>query len=231
MDGETDITGDAAKEDRRHITAAVNRHGRRTSVSVSELLVRSALPDFHETERHKEGDHLAWLEDGSGQHVTSRHDDGLGTDEFGLHCRLSVVKEHGDNFPKVVVELFEGCALAVCAGKAGHISSVEARVRTTLYDGGVGVHRVEDSGRGTALHYWTASAVETTVQFEAGAHEAAPVAPIPHKQVQSASGAKSAPRPAGFPAFRVPSRSFGRGPVHRAKVCIDSLRAIPRPGA
>ena len=33
--------------------------------------------------------------------------------------RLAVVEEHGDNFPEIAAELFEGCALAVCPGKTG----------------------------------------------------------------------------------------------------------------
>ena len=61
LGGQTNVFGDLAQEDRRYITTHVKRHRSRTSIRMTELLVRAALAHFNKTQRNENCNDLAGL--------------------------------------------------------------------------------------------------------------------------------------------------------------------------
>ena len=70
----------------------------------------------------------------------SGHDHGLRTNILPLQRRLPVIQEHGDDLLEVVVEFLKSLALAVCSRKPRDVANVEACIRATFHNGGVGRH-------------------------------------------------------------------------------------------
>jgi len=68
FDRKADVARDLPKQRGRDVSTGVKRDRRASSVSMSELLVRSALTDFAETARLEQRDHLARPQDGDGTH-------------------------------------------------------------------------------------------------------------------------------------------------------------------
>jgi hypothetical protein len=94
----------------------MKRHRRASALYVSKLLVRTALANFGETERDKNGNDLAWFENRDVPHrLRNRYV--LDTDELGLQVWFSIFEKHGDDFLKVVVKLVESFPLRVGAGE------------------------------------------------------------------------------------------------------------------
>lgn len=110
---------------------------------MAEPLVRAALTYFHETQSDEDGDRLARLENGDRWHSLSDHD-GLRADILAHHHGRAFIEDHGDDFPEVAVEFLERPALAVGARKAGDIPNIEIRIRASLHDGGISMHRHEN---------------------------------------------------------------------------------------
>lgn len=115
----------------------MNRNGRGAAIGVTELLVRTTLPDFGETEARKDGDDLTRLEDRNTGHL---NDYGVGPDELGLQLRLAILEQHGDHFAEIRVQLIERCALAMRAGETRYIPDVKIGFRAMLDDSGIGMH-------------------------------------------------------------------------------------------
>ena len=65
-----DVFDDFAEQVRRDVAAAVHRHSRYPSISVFELLVRSALTNLTEVQLMKNGDDVARSEDRQFWHAT-----------------------------------------------------------------------------------------------------------------------------------------------------------------
>jgi len=68
-DGETDVARDLAQQDRRDVAARVMRHGSRTTVGVSLLLVRAPLTNGNEAERKEDLLDLTRFEDRRFRHA------------------------------------------------------------------------------------------------------------------------------------------------------------------
>ena len=111
----------------------MKRHGRPATVHVSELLVRTALPDFRKPQLPKERHDLAWLQNWHFAHG-SRHFDGLCPHEDALELGVTPFEQHLNHFLKIGPELVQGLALTVRARKTWHPPNVETRVRVPLDD-------------------------------------------------------------------------------------------------
>ena len=98
------IPGDAAEQHGRDVAGAVDRHGGAAPVRVDKPLVGAALALFVETERGQDGDDLARTENRYGGHGRSDAD-GLGSDELSLDRGFAILKDQGNDFGKVGVEL------------------------------------------------------------------------------------------------------------------------------
>lgn len=68
----------------------MDRNRRYTPISVSELLVRTSLPNLFESKPVENTDHLARLQNGQPRHPLSQVDP-LDTDELDLHLRLAIL--------------------------------------------------------------------------------------------------------------------------------------------
>jgi hypothetical protein len=69
VDCEADVAGDLPEQCGRYVSTAVKRHGGAPAVSMSELLVGSALPGLDEAVPLQQRDDLARLQDGDGPHA------------------------------------------------------------------------------------------------------------------------------------------------------------------
>ena len=69
----------------------MHRHRGRATILVAELLMRASLPGFLETERGENGDDFSRLENRTGGHPLSGHDNDLRADELALRRRGAVV--------------------------------------------------------------------------------------------------------------------------------------------
>jgi len=67
-DRETDVASDLPQKGRGDVSGPMEGNGRRATVSMAELLVRSALPDLHEPEPLEQRDHLARSQNGGRPH-------------------------------------------------------------------------------------------------------------------------------------------------------------------
>ncbi len=105
IDGETNVLRDLTKKNWRNVASAVVWHGRGTTIGMAELLVRSALAYFDKPQTGENRDDFARLENRNARH--SVDNDGLRADEFGLELRFAVVKQHGDHFSKIGLQLVE----------------------------------------------------------------------------------------------------------------------------
>ena len=112
---------------------------RAASAAVSELLVRPALPDFGKPQLLQDGDDFAWLQNGNIAHG-SGDGDVLHSHKLRLQNGLAVLKQHSDDFLKVMVELVHGCALRVRAREARDKADECAGLRTPLDNSRVGSH-------------------------------------------------------------------------------------------
>ena len=59
----------------------------------------------------------------------------LGADELSLQAGFTILKEHRNHFPQVLIQLVEAGALAMSTGKSGNIAHEKARFRIPLDDG------------------------------------------------------------------------------------------------
>ena len=86
-------------------------YGRRSAIRVTELLVRTALAHFDETQGGENRDHFTRTERGNAAHAGLRDVERLRADELGLEIRIAVLEQHVHDFAEVGVELVERLAL------------------------------------------------------------------------------------------------------------------------
>jgi len=53
----------------------------------------------------------------------------LGADQFSFCLWLAVFQKHGNHFDKVSLEFVKRLSLRMCAGKPGHVTHEQSRVR------------------------------------------------------------------------------------------------------
>jgi len=63
LDGKPNIARDLAQEGGGDVPSTVERHGRRATIGMSELLVRPTLSHLNKTQGLQQRDHFAGLED------------------------------------------------------------------------------------------------------------------------------------------------------------------------
>lgn len=97
-----DIFGDLADNERRNISALVERHRGNTPIRMAKLPVGTALPDLSESERGEAGYYFLWLEHREVAHELA-HNHVVDSHKLRLDLRLTVLKEHPDNLAKVAV--------------------------------------------------------------------------------------------------------------------------------
>ena|GEM_PF-7106760 len=96
---EPDILDDLAQQIRRDVTADVEWHSRDAAIRVAELLMRSTLANFHESELPEDADNFSRLRTGS--FGTSTYLDELRSDELSLDLRLTIFKEQSQDLAEV----------------------------------------------------------------------------------------------------------------------------------
>lgn len=139
VDGQADIAGNLAEQDRREITPGMDWDGRCAAVRMPEPLVGAPVASFREAERLQNADDLARPENRDGGHVRSEHDC-LRADVVSNPFRSPVLEEQRDNFTEIGVELVEGFALAVGAREARHVADIQAGVAAAFNNRGVRIH-------------------------------------------------------------------------------------------
>ena len=114
-------------------------HGSVATICVTELPVRATSPNLAEAEHFQKRHHFARLEDWSLSHLLSHFDD-LCADKDALETRITLLKQHLNNFLKVCVKLVECLALAVGTNEPGNPANVESGVSVALNDSGEVLH-------------------------------------------------------------------------------------------
>jgi len=99
---------------------------------MAKLLVQTTLPNFPEPERQEYENDLSRPEDRNLPHLTSGNNDDLSSDKRSFHDGLALIKDQGNDFLEIVVELFQCLALAVSARKARNIANIQTSVRTVF---------------------------------------------------------------------------------------------------
>lgn len=117
-----------AQQDRRDIAPRMKWHSGRAPRSVAKLLVRAALPYLGKAHSEQNRHDFRGLQHWKAAHG-SRNSDALHPDEMRLQLRLSVFKEHRNDFLKIVLKLLQRFTLGVRARKARNEADVEARGR------------------------------------------------------------------------------------------------------
>lgn len=110
--------------------------------------LRAHLGEF---ETQEDRDDVARLQNGNVAHSSGGDRHRVRADELGVEARrISILQEQLENLTKIRVEFVERFRLGVSAREAGHVADVEARVRATLDDCGVGAHLLlREIGSGT----------------------------------------------------------------------------------
>ena len=101
-----------------------------------------------------------------------RHLDGLKSNELRLKLGITVIKEHCDDFPEVLLEFVERGSLAVGPRRARNRTDEKARVRIAFDDDVEDAHVLAPWAFGQASRYHQPSpALTLLINFEL-AHEA-----------------------------------------------------------
>jgi hypothetical protein len=145
LNGQPNISGDLPQQGGGDISSLVNRDRGDSPIWMLELLVRAPLPNLSEPESLKHGDDLARLEDG--RLHGSRHGDGLYADELRLERGFAILKQEGNDFTQIGLQLVQRLRLAMGTGKARDIADVELCVGIPLNDGRVCGHGLNDTSR------------------------------------------------------------------------------------
>ena len=131
-DGESCIFCDPTQQEWRNVSAGVERDGGTSSIRMTELLVRPALPDLGKAEPLQDRDDLARLEYRHLCHK-SRERDTLSADKLAFKHWFSIFQEHFHHFAKVRVELVQRVGLRVGSRESGNVAHVETGLRI-LFD-------------------------------------------------------------------------------------------------
>jgi hypothetical protein len=100
--------------------------------------VRSALADLDKSQTIKPRDDLARLEDGDRAHLGDL--DRLRADKLGFDWWLPIFEQHGDHFLEICLKFVKTVALAMCAGKSGHVANIGAGLGVAFNDSGESFH-------------------------------------------------------------------------------------------
>ena len=103
-DGESCVFYDAMQQEWRDVSTGVEGDGGASSVRMTELLVRPALPDLGQAEMLQNRGDLARLECRRLCHDSGERDS-LSADKLSFKHGFSIFQEHFHYFPKVRVEL------------------------------------------------------------------------------------------------------------------------------
>jgi len=102
------------------------------------LSVRPALADFQEPKSLEEPGHLARLQDRNRSHL--RNLDSLDSYEFRFELRLTVLKEHLDDFTKILTQLVNARALAMRSGPTRDVADIKSGIGISFDDDVEGPH-------------------------------------------------------------------------------------------
>jgi hypothetical protein len=100
-DIQSDVLRDLTEEDGREVTPRMIRDGRRPTVRMSELAVRSALLNLCETESLQDADHFLRGQDRQVTH-SSGQDNGLRADELSLRYRIAAFMDQLQDLAEIV---------------------------------------------------------------------------------------------------------------------------------
>ncbi len=75
------------------------------SVYMSELLMRSSLPDFDESKSVQDHYHLSWLQNGDGH--SSIHLNSFSAHELGFMSRFTVFEQHGNHLAHILPQFVQ----------------------------------------------------------------------------------------------------------------------------
>ena len=130
-----DVATDLSEEAWRQVPRPVNWHRRYTTVGMTELLVRPALPHLDEPKPFETRNHLAGSQNGQRPHAAFLSDaDCFGPDKLGIERWLAILEEHANDLLEVGTQLFLGFALAVGARKTRHVPNEKASIRVALHN-------------------------------------------------------------------------------------------------
>jgi hypothetical protein len=130
IDLDLDVPRDLAHERRSDVAALMEWDGRAPAVRMTELLVRASLADFDEPKPRQSAD---WWGFSGGTEGISGHLDVRCTYELRLELRLSVFKEHRDDFAQVGLQLVQRSTLGVRAGPPWDVAD-ENSCRRVLFN-------------------------------------------------------------------------------------------------
>ena len=131
VEGQPDILGDLAQQDRRNVTPLMEWNGGAPAVGMTKLFVRTALTNLDKPKRNQNGNDLRRLQDRDVSHPSSDCDI-LNSDELGFEYRLAILEKHRNDFLEIAIELIERLALRMGAGKPGHESDKQLGPGTLL---------------------------------------------------------------------------------------------------
>ena len=97
LDGQVNVVGNLPQEDRRNVSASMNRYGSNAAIRMTKLLVGTLLPNLFKTVPSKKPDNLAGTEDGDVAHGASIECDQLGADELGVQLDVAFFGEERDD--------------------------------------------------------------------------------------------------------------------------------------
>ena len=106
LDGQPDIAGNLAQQNRGNVSAWMIRNGRAPPVQMPLLHMRAPLPHQKEAQPFQQSAHLSRLQDRKFSHVLT-HLYGLRAYELGFGRRGTVLKEHIQNLYQVAVQLVQ----------------------------------------------------------------------------------------------------------------------------
>lgn len=109
----------------------MKRDGSASPARVTELFVRTALPNFGKAERYENGDDLIRLEDWDIPHQ-SGDCHVLNAYEFGLQGWFAIFEKHCEYLLEVSVEFVERLALGVRAREPRDKANKQLRLRAPL---------------------------------------------------------------------------------------------------
>ena len=108
----------------------MKRYRRAATIRMTELFVRTSLANFSKALSFQEVDYLSWIENRSSAHASGNlHSPNA--DELRFLPRLPVLKEHGDDFSKILRYFVFISALGVSSGPTWNVSHVNS---------GIGIH-------------------------------------------------------------------------------------------
>ena len=120
-DVHADVARDGSKKGRRDVSALVEGDRRYATIGMSILAVRTTLADLNESETREDGDDFPRLENGDVTHRLGDLDR-LRSNELAVELGRAILKQHGDDFFKVLVEFVERGALGVRTRPPGDIA-------------------------------------------------------------------------------------------------------------